>query len=82
LSEAGMDESNIYYEGVGESQPVASNASREGRAKNRRFELVDVIHKEVPDEAEQLNTAPQDALKRQLKSDKVSVATSKEAEKS
>lgn len=58
LSEAGMDESNIYYEGVGESQPVASNATREGRAKNRRFELVDVIHKEVPDEAEQLNTAP------------------------
>jgi hypothetical protein len=77
-----MDESNIYYEGVGESQPVASNASREGRAKNRRFKLVDVIHKEVPDEAEQLNTAPQDALKRQLKSDKVSVGTSKEAEKS
>lgn len=58
LSEAGMDKSNIYYEGVGESQPVASNATSEGRAKNRRFELLDVIHKEVPDEAGQLNAAP------------------------
>ena len=58
LSEAGMDESNIYYEGVGESQPLASNATSEGRAKNRRFELVDVMHQKVPDEAEQLNTAP------------------------
>ncbi|MCZ8528789.1 OmpA family protein [Alteromonas sp. PRIM-21] len=58
LSEAGLNESNIYYEGVGESQPVASNATSEGRARNRRFELVDVIHQQLPDEAEQLNTAP------------------------
>lgn len=33
----------LYFEGVGESQPVASNDTDSGRAKNRRFELIDIF---------------------------------------
>lgn len=58
LTKAGMDEKDIYYEGVGESQPIASNDSSEGRARNRRFELVDVINVKATDDAKQLNSAP------------------------
>jgi outer membrane protein OmpA-like peptidoglycan-associated protein len=43
LVAAGADKNNIFYEGVGESQPVASNQTEVGKAKNRRFELVDVM---------------------------------------
>ena len=37
----GFDPNNIYYMGAGESEPVASNATAEGRSKNRRVEIVD-----------------------------------------
>jgi outer membrane protein OmpA-like peptidoglycan-associated protein len=43
LVAAGADKNNIFYEGVGESQPVTSNQTEVGKAKNRRFELVDVM---------------------------------------
>lgn len=33
----------LYFEGVGESQPIASNDTEIGRAKNRRFELIDIF---------------------------------------
>lgn len=33
----------IFYEGVGENQPIASNDTAAGQAANRRFELHDVI---------------------------------------
>lgn len=39
LVNRGIDPNRIYTEGKGESQPVASNATREGRAQNRRVEL-------------------------------------------
>ena len=39
LVSKGVEPNRIYTEGKGEKQPVASNATREGRAKNRRVEI-------------------------------------------
>lgn len=39
LIKGGLDASRITVEGFGESQPVASNDTAEGRAQNRRVEL-------------------------------------------
>ena len=39
LREKGMPPEKIFNEGKGETQPVASNASTAGRAKNRRVEI-------------------------------------------
>jgi outer membrane protein OmpA-like peptidoglycan-associated protein len=39
LTDNGVDEGRIIAQGFGESRPVASNATPEGRAKNRRVEL-------------------------------------------
>jgi outer membrane protein OmpA-like peptidoglycan-associated protein len=38
----GIDANRIKTEGRGKSQPVADNATAEGRAKNRRVEI-DVV---------------------------------------
>ena len=38
----GIDSNRIYTEGKGESQPVASNKTKEGRAKNRRV-VIEVV---------------------------------------
>ncbi|MEZ4269993.1 MAG: hypothetical protein R3C68_00680 [Myxococcota bacterium] len=40
----GISQDRIEAEGRGESEPVASNETRDGRAKNRRIEVV--IHNE------------------------------------
>ncbi len=43
----GIDAGVISTVGYGESRPVASNSSREGRAKNRRVEIkIDVVRRE------------------------------------
>lgn len=39
LVSQGIDKNRIYTESKGESQPVADNRTREGRAKNRRVEV-------------------------------------------
>jgi OOP family OmpA-OmpF porin len=39
LREKGLPTDKIFNEGKGETQPIASNASKEGRAKNRRVEV-------------------------------------------
>jgi OOP family OmpA-OmpF porin len=36
---AGVDESRISTSGMGESEPIADNSTREGRARNRRVEI-------------------------------------------
>jgi flagellar motor protein MotB len=40
LKEAGVDAAAISTSGKGDSQPIASNATAEGRSKNRRVELM------------------------------------------
>ncbi|CCD92620.1 conserved hypothetical protein [Bradyrhizobium sp. ORS 375] len=40
ISEAGIDTSRMTSEGYGQTKPVASNDSAEGRAQNRRIEFV------------------------------------------
>ncbi|MES2149863.1 MAG: OmpA family protein [Pseudomonadota bacterium] len=42
FGEAGVPVSQIYYQGSGETQPIADNRSEPGRAKNRRVEIVDL----------------------------------------
>lgn len=39
LVSRGVEANRIYTEGKGESQPIASNKTKEGRAKNRRVEI-------------------------------------------
>jgi len=39
LVSRGIESNRIYTEGKGETQPVADNRTREGRAKNRRVEI-------------------------------------------
>ncbi len=39
LTSKGIEANRVYTEGKGESSPVADNATKEGRAKNRRVEI-------------------------------------------
>jgi len=42
LVDKGMDASKIFTEGKGETQPVADNRTRDGRAQNRRV-VIEVV---------------------------------------
>lgn len=39
---AGVNEDQLYYQGAGETMPIADNATEVGRTKNRRVEIVDL----------------------------------------
>ena len=39
LVSKGLDPARLYTEGKGEAQPIADNATAEGRAKNRRVNI-------------------------------------------
>jgi len=42
MEKRGIARASLYYQGAGEAYPVADNNSDEGRAKNRRVEIVEV----------------------------------------
>ena len=39
IDNSGLDPTNLKYSGRGEYEPIASNSTEEGRAKNRRIEI-------------------------------------------
>lgn len=43
--EAGIADDQIFFQGAGETFPIADNRTPEGRAKNRRVEIVDLNEK-------------------------------------
>lgn len=43
----GVAEDQLFYQGAGETLPIADNATPEGRAKNRRVEIVDLSNEET-----------------------------------
>lgn len=45
LISQGVEKEYIYIYGAGESQPIASNLSKDGRAENRRIEIVSFANK-------------------------------------
>ncbi|NIR52158.1 OmpA family protein [candidate division KSB1 bacterium] len=47
LANMGLDESRVTALGYGESKPIASNETREGRAQNRRIDIVLSIDEEL-----------------------------------
>lgn len=47
FEEAGVPEDRIFYQGAGETMPIDSNDTVEGRAKNRRVEILDLTNEEV-----------------------------------
>lgn len=42
LKQKGVPETNLYYQGAGETLPIADNRTEEGRTGNRRVEIVEV----------------------------------------
>lgn len=40
---AGIPDSQLFYQGAGETLPIADNHDKAGRARNRRVEIVDLI---------------------------------------
>lgn len=44
LKERGVPEESLYFQGAGETLPIADNREPAGRAKNRRVELVELVN--------------------------------------
>lgn len=49
FKEAGVPEDKVFYQGGGETMPIADNDTPEGRAKNRRVEILDLTNEQVFD---------------------------------
>ncbi|AZG74133.1 OmpA family protein [Shewanella livingstonensis] len=45
FSEAGIAPERLYFQGAGESQPVAANRAESGKAQNRRVEVIEIVGK-------------------------------------
>jgi len=88
LVEAGMKQENLIAAGVGDSDPIADNATEDGRARNRRIEiaLLPALNElpPLPKSLEEAGKAAQDAAKKPEKADKPAAkkpAADKPAEK-
>jgi outer membrane protein OmpA-like peptidoglycan-associated protein len=46
LRQKGVPEANLFYQGAGETLPVADNRTAEGRAANRRVEIIEIADEE------------------------------------
>lgn len=42
FAEQGINPAHIHYQGAGETKPIADNRTAEGRARNRRAEIIDL----------------------------------------
>jgi len=45
ITREGLDPARIFVKGLGKSKPIADNATAEGRAQNRRFEILFLVNK-------------------------------------
>lgn len=77
FKEKGVPEENLYFQGAGETMPIADNKTEEGRLKNRRVEIIDVTNNKSLNNVLQ-NRKPKVSFYRSVENDKLkSVVVSK-----
>lgn len=64
----GYPSSGIYYQGAGESEPIADNSSQKGRAENRRVEVIDAGTSQGLAMAKRYSIAESSAVMKKVKS--------------